>query len=688
MAIAPPTTEIGSASGVGSVVGWSSLAVGLDSIERVPELQWPNSAVTYGLMMNDAQVYSLVQSLIWPIRSYRWYLEPNGARPEVIERISRNYNLPVGEDDAFNRRRGQRRFSFDKHLEDALRALVYGHMFFEQVGEVEMEASRLVWNLRKLGIRGPRTLSEINVDEDGGLSSIRQVSGDPTQPPIPVSRLVAYVWDREGSNWAGRSMLRSLYRNHLVKDRVLRVGAINIERAGGVPYANAPENASPKLMAEIDGLMRRFRVGEAAGVALPHGVQMKFAAAAGGDGAVSYIKLQNEEMARAFLQMVNMLGQTETGSRALGKTFDSIADVAQFMIAKWFADTFNEHMIEDDVEWNEGPEEEFAPLLAFDAGGADPLEGFSAAEGADDGLMLDPGGEVAATLGLRHRRYPARTRAERRGDGQRRTGGVSAATDASPVLLPPRPLRRQPYDHEIRAAVDYASMDSAYNSALDLLVQEVRALQAYQVDELRDAIVSAAGKLDDIAELSAAGAGMQDVIASRLNQVAEIAAAQAAGEAVRQGVNIKRPPLEAIQGSLRNRAEAVDSLLTANLAQTASRHALRLTGGGLSAEEVADATRTYLSGLSGTYLRDMLGGAVQTSINAARKEVFSRDGQPGEIFASELLDENTCPACTAVDGTPYASMDEAERDYPTGGYADCDGRERCRGTLVKVYEEA
>jgi hypothetical protein len=34
-------------------------------------------------------------------------------------------------------------------------------------------------------------------------------------------------------------------------------------------------------------------------------------------------------------------------------------------IAQWFAMIFNEHVIEDDIDWNYGPDEEFAPLLAW-----------------------------------------------------------------------------------------------------------------------------------------------------------------------------------------------------------------------------------------------------------------------------------------------------------------------------------
>jgi hypothetical protein len=330
-----PITEIGNLTGessaypVPSVQSWQGWAAG-DDLERVPELQWPNSVLTYRSMMNDAQANSLVLGLLLPIRAYKWYLNPNGAKPDIVERISTDYNLPIGSDSEFNRRRGQRRFSFDKHIEDALRAVYYGHYPFEQVGEIGEGRDGLPndqkWHLRKLGVRAPRTIQEIGVDKDGSLKYIKQ-NLSPDQPPIDISRLVWYAWDREGSNWVGRSMLRAIYRNHIVKDRVLRVGAINIERAGGVPFVQAPEGASADQIRELDQLARKFRVGEGAGAALPHGAQLKFAMAASGDGAVAYIKQQNEEMARGFLQMVTMLGQTNSGSRALGDTFhDDRAD--------------------------------------------------------------------------------------------------------------------------------------------------------------------------------------------------------------------------------------------------------------------------------------------------------------------------------------------------------------------------
>jgi hypothetical protein len=63
--------------------------------------------------------------------------------------------------------------------------------------------------------------------------------------------------------------------------------------------------------------------------------------------------------------MFMQLGQTTSGSRALGQTFVQYHKLVIEYIAQWFTNLFNEHVIEDDIEWNYGPDEEYAPLLAW-----------------------------------------------------------------------------------------------------------------------------------------------------------------------------------------------------------------------------------------------------------------------------------------------------------------------------------
>ena len=46
---------------------------------------------------------------------------------------------------------------------------------------------------------------------------------------------------------------------------------------------------------------------------------------------------------------------------------------------------------------------------------------------------------------------------------------------------------------------------------------------------------------------------------------------------------------------------------------------------------------------------------------------------------------HNCHACEAVDGREYESLEAAREDYPLGGFKDCRGQARCRGTLVFEY---
>lgn len=78
--------------------------------------------------------------------------------------------------------------------------------------------------------------------------------------------------------------------------------------------------------------------------------------------------------------------------------------------------------------------------------------------------------------------------------------------------------------------------------------------------------------------------------------------------------------------------------------------------------------------------------------SAAHKDVPTVDAvpvpEPTEIYASELLDEQTCPKCAEIDGHEYQTLARARADYPDGGgYHGCESETGCRGTLVLMYDE-
>src|SRR5438105_5103014 len=245
--------------GIGPLTpGWATY---IDDREYVPELTWPQSVTVYPRMETDAQLNGLLLGTFLPIRRFSFLLDCDGVRAEVRNGLRDDLGLPVLGDKTERRRprRMRNRFNHGRHLAHALRALVLGHYFFEQVGEITDQ----LWRLRKLATRPPRTISEIQVAKDGGLVGIKQ-HGGLNSPPIPVSRLVAYVWEPEDDgDWVGRSMLRACYRNWLVKDRLIRNDATKHERNSmGVPWFEVDPAATDAQIKELAATAKRWRAGE------------------------------------------------------------------------------------------------------------------------------------------------------------------------------------------------------------------------------------------------------------------------------------------------------------------------------------------------------------------------------------------------------------------------------------------
>lgn len=695
--VKPPTTEIGvigSNAQMGYLPNWSHFQGSTDDLEINEKLTFPESIHTYHGMRSDAQVQGLLYGSWWPLFRMNWFLDDNGAREDGVTRLAKDLGLPIGEDGAKagkgeNKPRSKHRFKFLEHIQHAVLAMVYGFMPFEQVGEMRDGE----FHYRKLGPRMPQSIREMSIAEDGGLEWISQEQGIESKK-ITIDRLVMYTFQREGANWQGRSILRGCYPAWLMKDRSLRIGTMNLQRAGvGTPIAEAPQGATEAELIALDRMMEKFKAGTDSGGAVPYGTKVRLVGVEGTQpDTAGWIKLMNEEMARAFLMMFMQLGQSQSGSRALGETFVDYHKLTMEFIAQWISSIFTEHIIEDDWDWNYGEDEEFAPLLSW-KWDEETDDGAEAAEDPAASLKkrvqkgeVQVDDEVAAALGIDAGSVPilGRSRAGRSGRQSTRAARVASAADAS-LPLPSRPLRRQPTELEVQAQFDIAATDSQHDSTLDLLQMEMAMTRQTQIAELHDAIVEANGNMKKIAKITATP-NAADILSSRFRMVAGLAAFTHEGEAERQGKTTKKKwDVSEIQPRLDARAQGLDETLTHELTTAAQRHAMRLSGGGLSPAEVAADVKAHLEERVDQYAKDVVSGGVQAAINEGRALVM-RVYKPPMIVGSEILDTNTCSPCIANDGRQYLSVDDALRDYPAGGYTACKGRERCRGTLIARYD--
>lgn len=331
--------------------------------DPTPELRWPLSISVYDQMRRqDAQIRSVLRAVTLPLLRTDWWIEPNGASDEVVQLVADDLGLPVKGQEPRPVRRTRDRFSWNEHLRLALLMLPFGHSFFEQEAALDEQGRP---RLKKLALRPARTISAFNVAADGGLKSIEQYGHLDTSGPvkIDVARLVAYVYDREGGNWAGTSLLRPAYKNWLLKDRLLRINTMTIERNGlGIPiYEGAEEE---KDLSAGSAMAQNMRAGESAGGATPFGAKLRLAAPEGNlPDALPAIRYHDEQIARGVLAHFLNLG-TQTGSWALGSTFADFFTLSLQALAQQVADTATQHVVEDQVDWIWG-ENEPAPRIGY-----------------------------------------------------------------------------------------------------------------------------------------------------------------------------------------------------------------------------------------------------------------------------------------------------------------------------------
>lgn len=399
----------------GGIIGAGTLVDNLlAEWEETAELRWPLSVAVYDRMArSDAQVDSVYRAVTLPIRRAAANLAGDDVRDEVKAFVEVNLGLdPDAANRARRRPRGVTGVNFRDLIRDALLMLRYGHSLFEQVYELRPPGPELgnaapaigrAAYLSKLALRPARTITGWRVARDGGLEGITQdVPGErgiPREVVIGIERLVAFVNDREGADWTGRSILRSSYKHWLIKDVLLRLGPQAIERNGmGVPTVYFPPDGDEQKALSI---ARAFRAGAEAGTALPEGYRLELVGVTGSvRDELPLVKYHDEAIGRAALAMFLNLGH-DNGARSLGDTFVDYFVLALGAVIDELETTITEYVIRDLVAHNFGPDEPY-PVLKFEEVTAEGTPTAEALKALADAGILTPDDDLEIEV---RRRY-------------------------------------------------------------------------------------------------------------------------------------------------------------------------------------------------------------------------------------------------------------------------------------------
>jgi hypothetical protein len=245
---------------------------------------------------------------------------------------------------------------------------------------------------------------------------------------------------------------------------------------------------------------------------------------------------------------------------------------------------------------------------------------------------------------------------------------------------------RQLTTTEAASGLDPDGLQADWQSELGTLVAGWGAVAAAQHADLAaqvsDAI--AAGDLTALADMTVDTGPGADLLAAAMIAMGTVAVTRMLGEAASQGVKINGAAAD--DDHLTEVATTVALIMGSSLAGAAAREALRAATPGRPGQDVADLVTEHLTGLSDAWVTDQLGGALTTAQNHGRLAVMAA-GPTAQWLSSEVLDRNTCQPCRDIDGTVFASLEDAYAAYGTGAYPECLGGLRCRGTAIAVWNQ-
>lgn len=262
------------------------------------------------------------------------------------------------------------------------------------------------------------------------------------------------------------------------------------------------------------------------------------------------------------------------------------------------------------------------------------------------------------------------------------------------VSLTASALRRDPLDHE--SFCDFAEHNRQWENAVSAATGRMISVYAGWRTWISEQIKAGADTPEELAALTLGPEQGVDqaaeMLAEAMTDLARRAGQALQREAERQGVAVPEwsLPEDAVTAAVGGRrlissvARMTADLMATSVVQTAKRVVTGLFTRDAPPKQIADEVDRVLADSQDSLIKSQIGTAMSTAQTAGRQAVLEA-ASPGEYYASEMLDKNTCSPCKAVDGEQFGSLEIAIKAYPVMGYKDCIGPRygnSCRGMIV------
>lgn len=310
-------------------------------LEHVPELRDRRGLRTfYDMSRSDGAVRGALRIIKTPIQGAEWYVEP-ASESTIDQNIAK-----FVENNLFS----ELDTTWERFIEDCLRCIDYGFFSFEKVYGFDYYQNKIV--IKRLAPIHPLDVQSWNYDVYGQLTGVRMepLNGqDFTKDPveIPFDKLLMMVFEMEGGDLRGTSILRTAFKHWYYKDTLYKIDAIQKERHGiGVPVIVMPLGFNDEDKALANDLGRNLRTNERAYITIPNNWQVYFAKLEGQPvDPIPSIEHHDKKIYEAIL--ASFMGSNEVSKESLDTFYKSTRYIAQCI-----ASTINKWAIRDLVDMN------------------------------------------------------------------------------------------------------------------------------------------------------------------------------------------------------------------------------------------------------------------------------------------------------------------------------------------------
>lgn len=311
-------------------------------LEHVPELRDRKGLRTfYDMSRNDGAIRGALRVVKTPIQGAEWYVEP-ASEAAIDINIAKFVQKNLFEElDVI----------WERFVEDCLRSFDYGFFTFEKVYEWDYTVTPARIKLKRLAPIHPLDVQGWNYAPNGELIglTLEPIYGtDLTEKiEIPIGKLLHIVFEMEGGDLRGSSILRTAFKHWYYKETLYKIDAIQKERHGiGVPIIILPLGFTPEDRLLANELGRNLRTNERAYITIPSTWEVSFAKLEGQPvDPLPSIEHHDKKIYEAIL--ASFMGSRDLSQESLDTFYKSTR-----YVARCIASTINREVIKDLVDKN------------------------------------------------------------------------------------------------------------------------------------------------------------------------------------------------------------------------------------------------------------------------------------------------------------------------------------------------